>query len=122
MLPCWITITTDGSISLSANDTEPNFLYRNNGDGTFTDESPRYGNRLQRDREKPVAAWGLMQPDIYNNGGTAIAIGNFSNEKTAFFYAKPGDTYFTDSADRGPDWQGQLPFVDLRRLIFRLRP
>ena len=32
-------------------------------------------------------------------GGTAIAIGNFSNEKTAFFYARPEDTYFTDRAD-----------------------
>ena len=38
----------DGWIDLAvANDTEPNFLYRNNGDGTFTDEAVVMGVALQ---------------------------------------------------------------------------
>ena len=56
---------------------------------------------------------GIDAADVYNNGGTAIVIGNFSNEKTAFFYAKPSDTYFTDTADRS-----QIANVSYRSLTF----
>ena len=90
----------DGWIDLAvSNDTEPNFLYRNNGDGTFTDEALVMGIAFS-EAGKARGSMGIDAADVYNNGGTAIAIGNFSNEKTAFFYAKPGDTYFTDKADR----------------------
>ena len=90
----------DGWIDLAvANDTEPNFLYRNNGDGTFTDEALIMGIAFS-ETGKARGSMGIDAADVYNNGGTAIAIGNFSNEKTAFFCAKPGDIYFTDSADR----------------------
>ena len=88
----------DGWLDLAvANDTEPNFLYRNNGDSTFTDEALVMGIAFS---ETGVArgSMGIDAADVYNTGGTAIAIGNFSNEKTAFFYAKPEDTYFTDRA------------------------
>ena len=40
---------------------------------------------------------GIDAIDAYNDGGLALAIGNFSNEMTAFFYAAPGD-YFSDQA------------------------
>ena len=89
----------DGWIDLAvANDTEPNFLYRNNGDGTFTDEALVMGIAFS-ETGSARGGMGIDAADVYNNGGTAIAIGNFSNEKTAFFYAKSGDTYFTDNAD-----------------------
>ncbi len=89
----------DGWIDLAvANDTEPNFLYRNNGDGTFTDEALVMGIAFS-ETGRARGGMGIDAADVYNNGGTAIAIGNFSNEKTAFFYAKSGDTYFSDNAD-----------------------
>ncbi len=89
----------DGWIDLAvANDTEPNFLYRNNTDGTFTDEALVIGIAFS-ETGKARGSMGIDAADVYNNGGTAIAIGNFSNEKTAFFYAKPEDAYFTDRAD-----------------------
>lgn len=89
----------DGWIDLAvANDTEPNFLYRNNGDGTFTDEAIVMGIAFS-ETGKARGGMGIDAADIYNTGGTAIAIGNFSNEKTAFFYARPEDAYFTDRAD-----------------------
>ena len=90
----------DGWIDLAvANDTEPNFLYRNNGDGTFTDEAVVMGIAFS-ETGKARGSMGIDAADLYNDGGTVIAIGNFSNEKTGFFYTKPGSTYFTDAAER----------------------
>ena len=42
----WCDFNDDGCVDLYvANDTGPNFLYRNNGDGTFTDVGLRRGRR-----------------------------------------------------------------------------
>ena len=90
----------DGWIDLAvANDTEPNFLYRNNGDGTFTDEAVLMGIAFS-ETGKARGSMGIDAADVYNNGGTAIVVGNFSNEKTGFFYAEPDAAYFTDRTDR----------------------
>ena len=105
----------DGWIDLAvANDTEPNFLYRNNTDGTFTDEALIMGVAFS-ETGKARGSMGIDAADVYNNGGTAIAIGNFSNEKSAFFYAKPEDIYFTDRAD-----SVQIGNASLRLLTFGL--
>ena len=77
----------DGWIDLAvANDTEPNFLYRNNGDGTFTDEAVPRGVATS-EKGMARAGMGIDASDVKNDGGVALAIGNFSNEMTAFFYA-----------------------------------
>ena len=79
-----------------ANDTEPNFLYRNNGDGTFTDEAVPRGVATS-EKGMARAGMGIDASDVKNDGGVALAIGNFSNEMTAVFYAS--DTHqFTDLA------------------------
>ena len=90
----------DGWLDLAvANDTEPNFLYRNNGDGTFTDEAVLMGVAFS-ETGKARGSMGIDAADVYNAGGTAIAIGNFSNEKTGFFYVAPDAAYFADRTDR----------------------
>ena len=90
----------DGWLDLAvANDTEPNFLYRNNGNGTFTDEAVLMGVAFS-ESGKARGSMGIDAADVYNNGATAIAIGNFSNEKTGFFYAEPSAAYFADRTDR----------------------
>lgn len=105
----------DGWIDLAvANDTEPNFLYRNNGDGTFTDEAVVMGVAFS-ETGKARGSMGIDAADVDNNGSIAIAIGNFSNEKTAFFYAKPDDIYFTDRTDNV-----QIGNVSYRLLTFGL--
>ena len=105
----------DGWIDLAvANDTEPNFLYRNNRDGTFTDEALVMGIAFS-ETGKARGSMGIDAADVYNTKGTAIAIGNFSNEKTAFFYAEPDDAYFTDRADKV-----QIGNASLRLLTFGL--
>ena len=105
----------DGWLDLAvANDTEPNFLYRNAGDGTFTDEAVVMGVAFS---ETGIArgSMGIDAADVYNNGGTAIAIGNFSNEKTAFFYAASSDDYFADRAN-----QAKIGEASHRSLTFGL--
>ena len=87
----------DGWIDLAvANDTEPNFLYRNNGDGTFTNEAALRGVATS-EKGMARAGMGIDASDVNNDGGLALAIGNFSNEITAFFYA-PQNQEFTDLA------------------------
>ncbi len=87
----------DGWIDLAvANDTEPNFLYRNNGDGTFTNEAALRGVATS-EKGMARAGMGIDASDVNNDGSLALAIGNFSNEMTAFFYA-PQNQEFTDLA------------------------
>ena len=87
----------DGWIDLAvANDTEPNFLYRNNGDGTFTDEAVLRGVATS-EKGMARAGMGIDASDVNNDGGVALAIGNFSNEMTALFYASENHQ-FTDLA------------------------
>ena len=108
----------DGWMDLAvANDTEANFLYRNNGDGTFTDEALIMGIAFS-ETGKARGSMGIDAADVYNTGGIAIAIGNFSNEKTAFFYAKPEDAYFTDSADKVQIGNTSLRFLTFGLLFF----
>ena len=87
----------DGWIDLAvANDTEPNFLYRNNGDGTFTNEAALRGVATS-EKGMARAGMGIDASDVNNDGGLALAIGNFSNEMTALFYASQNQD-FTDLA------------------------
>ncbi len=70
----------DGRVDLLvANDTAPNNLFRNKGDGTFEDVAIPTGvavDEAGRARGAMGAAWA----DTKNGRGVAVAIGNFSNE------------------------------------------
>jgi hypothetical protein len=104
----------DGWLDLAvANDTEPNFLYHNNGDGTFTDEALVMGVAFD-ESGKARGSMGIDAADAYNDSGLVLAIGNFSNEMTAFFYARSGD-YFTDQAK-----QAKIGNASLLTLTFGL--
>ena len=50
---CSTTTATAGPTCFVANDTQPNKLFRNNGNGTFTDVGSDRGRGLQRDRRGP---------------------------------------------------------------------
>ena len=85
----------DGWIDLAvANDTEANFLYHNNGDGTFTDQALLMGIAFD-ENGKPRGCMGIDVADVNNDSSNVIAIGNFSNEMNSFFLARAGD-YFSD--------------------------
>ncbi|MEK7732233.1 MAG: CRTAC1 family protein, partial [Planctomycetota bacterium] len=78
------------------NDTQPNFLYINNQDGTFTDRALSAGvaydeNGLAR------AGMGVSVADLDNRGSKSIAIGNFSGEPVSL-YTQMGMETFLDRA------------------------
>ncbi len=70
----------DGRLDLAvANDQVPNFLYRNNGDGTFTDDSVMLGTSVGR-FGVAKAGMGIDVADLFNDGRVSILVGNFAGE------------------------------------------
>ena len=67
---------------LVANDTQPNKLYRNNKDGTFSEIGVRAGVAFSEDG-KARAGMGVDVADFENSGLAGIAVTNFDNEMMA---------------------------------------
>lgn len=67
-----------------ANDTYQNFLYRNEGDGTFVDVALDAGVAFD-EFGRARAGMGVDVGDVLNRGQLSIAIGNFSNEPVSLF-------------------------------------
>jgi len=74
-----------------ANDTDPDVLLINRGDGTFSDESVPMGVAVGSDGR----ATGSMGVDIatpFNDGRVTIAVGNFIGQGMSFFTRLPGES------------------------------
>ncbi|MCG8606806.1 CRTAC1 family protein, partial [bacterium] len=67
-----------------ANDTQPNFLYINNRNGTFTDIALRAGVAYD-EFGRARAGMGVDVADIKNQGSLSIAIGNFAREPLSLY-------------------------------------
>ncbi|HEU4766998.1 MAG TPA: CRTAC1 family protein, partial [Pyrinomonadaceae bacterium] len=79
-----------------ANDTEPNKLYRNNRNGTFTDNGVIAGVAFS-DAGTPRAGMGVDAADYDGSGNPGVVIGNFTNESIALYH-NDGSGLFTDEA------------------------
>ena len=87
----------DGWLDLIvANDTEPNKLYKNNGNGTFTDEAVTAGVAFS-EAGTARAGMGVDAGDFDGSGRQGIVVGNFTNESMAL-YRNDGTGLFTDEA------------------------
>jgi enediyne biosynthesis protein E4 len=87
----------DGWLDLFiANDTEPNRLYQNNGNGTFTDVAVTAGVAFS-EAGTARAGMGVDAGDYDGSGRQGIVIGNFTNESMAL-YSNDGSGLFTDDA------------------------
>lgn len=87
----------DGHLDLAvANDTQPNNLYKNGGDGTFEDVGVLAGIAFS---ENGVArgAMGIDAADYDGSGRQSLVIGNFSNEMIALYHNE-GKGFFIDAA------------------------
>lgn len=71
------------------NDTQPNFLYINQGDGTYINRAGVAGIGFD-ENGRARAGMGVDVADIRNNGKLSIAIGNFSREPISL-YTQIGD-------------------------------
>ena len=89
----------DGNLDVMvANDTVQNNLFRNMGDGTFREMAALAGVAFDSEGN----ARGAMGIDAacarQDDRCACVAIGNFSNEMTAFYVSSPGAMVFTDQA------------------------
>src|SRR6185369_16026128 len=87
----------DGSTDLFvANDTQPNKLYRNGGNGTFADAAIEAGVAFSQDG-KARAGMGCDAADFDGSGRPGLVLGNFTNEMMSL-YKNEGGGLFTDEA------------------------
>ena len=87
----------DGWIDLFvANDTQPNRLYENRRNGTFSDVGVSAGVAFN-DAGAPRAGMGVDAADYDGSGRQSLVIGNFSNEMLAL-YKNEGNGLFVDEA------------------------
>ena len=76
-----------------ANDAVQDFLYRNNGDGTFTDVAITAGIAFNSEG-RATASMGIANGDYDNDGALDLFVTNFSLEVNSLFH-NDGDGFFT---------------------------
>ncbi|HLY42404.1 MAG TPA: CRTAC1 family protein [Terracidiphilus sp.] len=94
---------------LVGNDSTPNYLYRNRGNGTFSDDSYSSGFAFNKDGRE-VASMGLGIGSYLNNGRADVALTNFSDDFKVL-YRNDGDTSFTDVSNRVGIADISIPFL-----------
>lgn len=104
---------SDGDLDIFvSNDTVQNFLFVNQGQGTFEESATLAGVAF----DLQGAARGAMGVDIShfrNDPGMGVAVGNFSNEMTALYVTRESNLQFYDEAvsnGLGPATRLQLSF------------
>ena len=106
----WCDFNQDGFIDLYvANDAGPNFLYRNNGNGTFTEVGFLSGAAVSEDGAEQ-GSMGVSIGDVWHRGKWDIFVSNFSDEYNAF-YRQEKDFLFTDVSFASQTAQISFPFV-----------
>lgn len=91
----------DGRVDfVVANDTAPNNLYRNRGDGTFEDVGVEAGVAVD-EAGRSRGAMGVAWADTKNGDGAALAIGNFSNELKSLYWTEKGEIFLDESPRSG---------------------
>ncbi|MEK7832128.1 MAG: VCBS repeat-containing protein, partial [Acidobacteriota bacterium] len=82
-----------------ANDTQPNKLYKNNGNGTFAEVATTAGVAFSEEG-KARAGMGVDFADYDGSGYASLIIGNFSNEMLGVYHneGKPGFLFVDEAA------------------------
>jgi hypothetical protein len=93
--PVWSDFNDDGRLDLFvANDSTPNFLYRNDGKGHFTEVGFLAGTAVSQDGSEQ-AGMGVALGDYLHTGRLSIFVTHFSEEYAALF-RNDGGMSFTD--------------------------
>ncbi len=103
-------VNNDGKPDLLvANDSTPNYLYINKGNGTFEDASYESGYALNADGRE-VANMGIAAGDYENNGHLSIVNTDFADDYNVLFQ-NDGTGVFTDVSYQAGIAVSSIPFV-----------
>ena len=103
-------LNNDGKVDLAvANDSTPNYLYINKGNGTFEDASYASGYALNEDGHE-TASMGIAVGDYRNNGWLDLYNTVFSDDYNPL-YRNDGDANFTDVSYRLGIAEVTIPFL-----------
>lgn len=91
-----------------ANDTEPNFLFRNRGDGTFEDIAATWGVAVNQ-FGSPVSAMGADLRDVDNDGRLDLFVTDLANE--GFLLFRHAGTHFEDVSNLSGITRSTLPYA-----------
>jgi hypothetical protein len=106
----FVDVNGDGKPDLLvANDSTPNYLYMNKGDGTFEDDSYVSGYALN-ESGREIANMGITAGDYLNNGHLDIVNTSFSDDYNVLFQ-NDGTGFFTDVSYQAGIAESSIPFV-----------
>jgi hypothetical protein len=106
----FVDVDDDGWIDLAvANDSTPNYLYKNRHDGTFEDVSYLSGFALSEDGREQ-ASMGIAVGDFNRDGKVDFYVTAFSDDYNAL-YINDGDGNFTDKTYRAGLADATIPFL-----------
>ncbi len=97
-----------------SNDTQPNKLYRNNRNGTFTERAVQSGVAFAEDGVAR-GAMGIDAADYDRSGFPSLAIGNFSNQMMSLYHNVKNQLFIDVAAPTG---LGQATLLSLSFGIF----
>jgi hypothetical protein len=106
----WADYDNDGWLDLYvANDSSPNYLYKNNRNGTFSDVSFESGTSYSGSGEEQ-GSMGVGFADYDNDGAADVFVTNFENEPNTL-YRNLGDKGFFDVSAEARVAQVSKPLV-----------
>lgn len=110
MTAVFADLNNDGKVDLVvADDSTPNYLYINKGNGTFEDDSYLSGFALNGDGRE-IAGMGVAVGDYLNNGRLDLEVTDFSDDYDVL-YRNDGNADFTDASYRAGIALDTIPFL-----------
>ena len=106
----WTDLDDDGWPDIFvANDTTPNYAYRNNRDGTFTEMGLALGVALD-ENGKEQACMGISIGDYDRDGRLDLIVTNFADEYNTIYH-KNADGTFADLTRATKTAESSLPYI-----------
>ena len=106
----FVDVNGDGRPDLLvADDSTPNYLYMNQGNGTFVEEGYLRGYALNADGRE-ISNMGIAAGDYENNGHLSVVNTDFADDYNVLFQ-NDGTGFFTDVSYQAGIAESSMPFV-----------